>query len=116
MVHATNILFILDVIDRLFQVLVNDIPLDTEDKDVTLENEFFDDRNTFLSFCQENHYQFDTLRHAKHSSMMILDQLQKNTKLTGGPTSSVCHKDVTAEDRLRCEVCRIFMFVFNGTK
>ncbi|KAM7516624.1 hypothetical protein LguiA_006207 [Lonicera macranthoides] len=91
----------------LVQVLVNDIPLDTEDKDVTLENEFFDDRNTFLSFCQENHYQFDTLRHAKHSSMMILDQLHKNTKLTGGPTSSVCHKDVTAEDRLRCEVREI---------
>jgi E1A/CREB-binding protein len=45
------------------------------DPDPTMECEFFDTRQQFLSLCQGNHYQFDTLRRAKHSSMMVLYHL-----------------------------------------
>lgn len=56
------------------QVEINDVPADTNDSDEILDSEFFDARQTFLSLCQGNHYQYDTLRRAKHSSMMVLYQ------------------------------------------
>jgi hypothetical protein len=44
---------------------------DTEDIDDILENAHFDTRQNFLQLCQGNHYQFDQLRRAKHTSMMV---------------------------------------------
>mmetsp|Transcript_30906 Transcript_30906/g.95651 ORF Transcript_30906/g.95651 Transcript_30906/m.95651 type:complete len:668 (-) Transcript_30906:1163-3166(-) len=45
---------------------------ETEDKDEIIESEFYDTRQQFLNLCQGNHYQFDDLRRAKHTSMMSL--------------------------------------------
>ena len=37
-----------------------------------LDCEFLNNRQAFLNLCRGNHYQFDQLRRAKHTSMMVL--------------------------------------------
>ncbi|KAG8045524.1 hypothetical protein GUJ93_ZPchr0008g14123 [Zizania palustris] len=52
---------------------------ETDDVDPTMESKYFDSRIDFLKHCQDNQYQFDTLRRAKHSTMMILYHLHDST-------------------------------------
>lgn len=87
------------------QVEINDVPVDTKDRDEILESEFFDTRQAFLSLCQGNHYQYDTLRRAKHSSMMVLYHLHNPTAPAFVTTCNVCHLDIEAGQGWRCEVC-----------
>jgi E1A/CREB-binding protein len=58
------------------------VPSNTEDIDDIQECEQFETRERFLHYCQEKQYQFDQLRRAKHSSMMILYQLLYPDTLT----------------------------------
>jgi len=81
-----GILSIIEVTD--FHIDIN------KDKDEIIESEFFDTRQAFLSLCQGNHYQFDTLRWAKHSSMMILYHLHHPTTPAFVSTCNVCHHDI----------------------
>ncbi|KAG1364552.1 Histone acetyltransferase HAC12 [Cocos nucifera] len=90
---------------RVLQVEVNDVAPDTKDKDEILESEFFDTRQAFLSLCQGNHYQYDTLRRAKHSSMMVLYHLHNPTAPAFVTTCNICHHDIEAGQGWRCEVC-----------
>jgi E1A/CREB-binding protein len=69
---------------------VIDVPADTRDKDEIVESEFFDTRQAFLSLCQGNHYQYDTLRRAKHSSMMVLYHLHNPTAPAFVTTCNIC--------------------------
>ncbi|XP_052181734.1 histone acetyltransferase HAC1-like isoform X2 [Diospyros lotus] len=89
----------------LYPVEINDVPEDTKDKDEILESEFFDTRQAFLSLCQGNHYQYDTLRRAKHSSMMVLYHLHNPTAPAFVTTCIVCHLDIEAGQGWRCEIC-----------
>lgn len=87
------------------QVEINGVPDDTKDKDEILESEFFDTRQAFLSLCQGNHYQYDTLRRAKHSSMMVLYHLHNPTAPAFVTTCNVCHLDIETGQGWRCETC-----------
>ncbi|VFQ69591.1 unnamed protein product [Cuscuta campestris] len=89
----------------LYPVDINDVPTDTKDEDEILESEFFDTRQAFLSLCQGNHYQYDTLRRAKHSSMMVLYHLHNPTAPAFVTTCNICHLDIEAGQGWRCEVC-----------
>lgn len=92
----------------LSPVEINDIPLDTKDKDEILESEFFDTRQAFLSLCQGNHYQYDTLRRAKHSSMMVLYHLHNPTAPAFVTTCNICTHDIEAGQGWRCDICPDF--------
>lgn len=81
---------------------------DTKDKDEITESEFFDTRQAFLSLCQGNHYQYDTLRRAKHSSMMVLYHLHNPTAPAFVTTCNMCHRDIETGQGWRCETCPDF--------
>jgi len=53
----------------------------TIEKRVTFKRTFFDSKEQFLNFCEINYLQFDELRRAKHSSMMILYTLHNSFTL-----------------------------------
>lgn len=89
----------------IIQVEIADVPSDTKDKDDILESEFFDTRQAFLSLCQGNHYQYDTLRRAKHSSMMVLYHLHNPTAPAFVTTCNICYLDIETGQGWRCEVC-----------
>ncbi|XP_030497421.1 histone acetyltransferase HAC1 isoform X2 [Cannabis sativa] len=86
-------------------VEITEVPVDTKDRDEILESEFFDTRQAFLSLCQGNHYQYDTLRRAKHSSMMVLYHLHNPTAPAFVITCNICHLDIETGQGWRCEVC-----------
>ncbi|XP_078169871.1 putative histone acetyltransferase HAC-like 1 isoform X2 [Carex rostrata] len=84
------------------------VPNVTKDEDDILESEFFDTRQAFLALCQGNHYQYDTLRSAKHSSMMVLYHLHNPTAPAYVTACSVCNHEIEAGQGWRCEVCPDF--------
>ncbi|MFS7962718.1 putative histone acetyltransferase chromatin regulator PHD family [Helianthus anomalus] len=89
----------------LYPKVINDVPTETKDKDEILESEFFDTRQAFLSLCQGNHYQYDTLRRAKHSSMMALYHLHNPTAPAFVINCIVCRLDIETGQGWRCETC-----------
>lgn len=80
---------------------------DTEDIDDVQENEHFDTRQSFLNLCQGNHYQFDQLRRAKHTSMMVLYHLHNPDAPKFVPSCVNCHKDILIGNRHHCESCDV---------
>ncbi|XP_057858460.2 histone acetyltransferase HAC12 isoform X2 [Cryptomeria japonica] len=92
----------------LLPIEVTDVPADTKDKDGIMQCEFFDTRHAFLSLCRENHYQFDTLRRAKHSSMMVLYHLHKSRVPVFLRKCSACQLDIKSGQGSHSEICLDF--------
>ncbi|KAL5080438.1 hypothetical protein RYX36_008859 [Vicia faba] len=89
----------------LCEAVVDDIPSNTKHNDTILENGLFEDRNNFLSFCQKYQFQFDTLRRAKYSSMMILYHLSNPSPMNFGKRCSICCAHNVFQKCWKCEVC-----------
>lgn len=98
----------------LTKAMVDDVPSTTSDNDITLDNGLFENRHAFLNFCQRNHYQFNTLRRGKHSSMMILYHLHNPALLTpgisgcAGTICRICHMTIVVDDYWICDICPSF--------
>jgi E1A/CREB-binding protein len=77
---------------------------DTEEIDC----EFFNTRQCFLDLCRGNHYQFDELRRAKHTSMMVLWHLQNREAPKFVQQCFACAREISSGVRHHCNVCPDF--------
>eukprot|EP00924_Labyrinthula_sp_SR-Ha-C_P003237 augustus_masked-scaffold_15-processed-gene-3.40-mRNA-1 protein AED:0.01 eAED:0.02 QI:0/-1/0/1/-1/1/1/0/1759 len=77
-------------------------------EDPVVDCQFFDTRQQFLFLCQGNKYQFDELRRAKHSSMMVLYHLHNPDLPSFTHTCNGCRVDITTGSRYTCNECDDF--------
>ena len=84
------------------------VPEKCTDLDEPMECEFFDTRQAFLSLCQGNHYQFDELRRAKHTSLMVLYHLHNPTAPAYIYVCNHCQSDILTGNRWHCSTCSDF--------
>lgn len=83
---------------------------DTKDPDGLTSTPYVDSRHTFLEMCQWRHYQFDTLRRAKHASLMSLYHLHNNNEESNRAHAAhcaECGKQIKGV-RWHCSVCPDF--------
>ncbi|CAN0458627.1 unnamed protein product, partial [Discosporangium mesarthrocarpum] len=77
---------------------------DCPDPDPLISRALVNTRHTFLEMCQYRHYQFDTLRRAKHSSAMVLYHLHCPETRGLNPFCSRCQSLVRGV-RYNCSCC-----------
>lgn len=81
---------------------------DTEDPDGQLESDVFDTRQQFLNLCQVNHYQFDELRRAKHTTMMSLYHIHNPSTPKILVPCSQCSAEISSGFHYTCQACPDF--------
>lgn len=79
-----------------------------DDDDEELDCEFLNNRQAFLNLCQGNHYQFDQLRRAKHSSMMVLWHLHNRNAPKFVQQCATCSREILSGIRYHCPTCADF--------
>lgn len=84
--------------------LLKKVNSDLSDPDAMFCTPFVDTRQTFLEMCQFQHLQFDSLRRAKHSSLMLLYHLHNPYAPHLRPKCSIC-KENFVEMRWHCDQC-----------
>ena len=73
-----------------------------------MDCEFLNNRQAFLNLCQGNHYQFDHLRRAKHSSMMVLWHLHNRDAPKFVQQCTTCSREILTGVRYHCPTCADF--------
>lgn len=70
-----------------------------------LDCEFLNNRQAFLNLCRGNHYQFDEVRRAKHTSMMVLWHLHNRDAPKFVQQCFACNREILSGKRYRCNTC-----------
>ena len=91
----------------------DDVPLDKngrpvkviDDDSEDLDCEFLNNRQAFLNLCRGNHYQFDELRRAKHTSMMVLWHLHNRDAPKFVQQCVACSREILSGKRYHCPSC-----------
>lgn len=84
----------------------NGRPIKVIDDDAEeLDCEFLNNRQAFLNLCRGNHYQFDELRRAKHTSVMVLWHLQNRDAPKYVQQCVACSRDILSGKRYHCSSC-----------
>lgn len=94
------VIYVLDSKGRRVKVIDDD----AEEMDC----EFLNNRQAFLNLCQGNHYQFDHLRRAKHSSMMVLWHLHNRDAPKFVQQCTTCSREILSGYRFHCTICADF--------
>lgn len=89
------------------RAMLRQVTPDTSDPDPIVRSPATDSRHTFLELCQFRHYQFDSLRRAKYSSLMLLFHLQHPHSKSCRPCCAHC-EDVIHTLRWHCDECPSF--------
>jgi len=76
-----------------------------DDDSEELDCEFFNNRQAFLNLCRGNHYQFDEIRRAKHTSMMVLWHLHNRDAAKFVQQCFSCSREILSGKRYHCTVC-----------
>ncbi|CAM9200709.1 unnamed protein product [Chrysoparadoxa australica] len=94
---------------ELLRVAAQAVPKDeTVESEQPMDSEILDTRQTFLNLCQGNHYQFDQLRRAKHSSIMVLYHLCNPDAPKFLSNCAACYTEINSGNRYHCEACQEF--------
>jgi E1A/CREB-binding protein len=70
-----------------------------------LDCEFLNNRQAFLNLCRGNHYQFDEVRRAKHTSMMVLWHLHNRDAPKFVQQCVACSREILSGKRYHCNTC-----------
>merc|ERR1712238_573442 len=79
-----------------------------DDDEEEMDCEFLNNRQLFLNLCQGNHYQFDQLRRAKHTSMMVLWHLHNRDAPKFVQQCAICAREILSGYRYHCPTCADF--------
>ncbi|KAG7373114.1 histone acetylation domain containing protein [Nitzschia inconspicua] len=92
--------------DEAGPVDANGRPIKVIDDDAEdLDCEFLNNRQAFLNLCRGNHYQFDELRRAKHTSMMVLWHLHNRDAPKFVQQCVACSREILSGKRYHCASC-----------
>jgi hypothetical protein len=102
-----DVKFASDVVSQSCMSMLEALARDTSDPDDQILCPLADFRPTFLEVCQFRHYQFDSLRRAKHSSASLLYHIHNPFAAHLRPVCSSCSR-VIVSVRWHCYSCADF--------